>query len=96
MPESPPTLRTERPQRAPRLLFNDEVRILKYLGGNGGGFTTHCVTVGVFGNAELRQSSQLTRQVLLKLKTMGLVEPMDDEKPIVWRRTKAGTEALRD
>jgi hypothetical protein len=52
------------------------------------------VTVELYGNANLRRDSQMVRLKLLDLMSDGLVRPLDDQKPIAWCRTKAGTEAL--
>jgi hypothetical protein len=41
-----------------------------------------------------RIASSWVRNDLLKMKAAGLVREMDDQKPVCWVRTKAGTEVL--
>ena len=75
-----------------RRLYRDERAILEFLGG--GGFMTGKISIYLHGNADARRRSQWTRQTLLAMQREGWVELMDTVKPVVWRRTAAGTEAL--
>ena len=47
-----------------------------------------------FGNK--RETSGAVRSWLNELRRAGYVEYFDDEKPVCWKRTVAGSEALRE
>lgn len=68
----------------------DKKAILDLL-GDGGGFTTGDIASRVnpdYGS-NTRQQSAYIRSVLLEMLDEGLVQEMDDEKPVVWIRAKA-------
>lgn len=71
-----------------------EREILEFLGDQGG-FTTRRIALHVNSNV-VRRWSQLTRQTLLGMQRQGWIRPMDGDKPVVWCRTEAGAEAIRD
>ncbi len=59
-----------------------------------GGFDTGHVASRVGAGSSKRRRSQLMRVDLLRLQALGWVRPMDDQKPICWVRTSAGTMAI--
>ncbi len=61
-----------------------------------GGFDTSHIANKVGGSSNRRKNSQLIRQLLLKLEEAGLVSKMDDEKPVCWLRTFAGSQVVRN
>jgi hypothetical protein len=67
-------------------------RILDFLDALGGSLTGD-IARNTIGRGR-RESAEM-RQHLLTLELRGWVEPADDKKPVVWCRTKAGTEALK-
>jgi len=77
----------------PRYLTESQKPILAVLSEDGG-FTTNRVAVMARGNANLRHKSQMVRRELLELKRLGLVRELDDQKPVAWCRTYAGTVSL--
>lgn len=77
----------------PRYLTEYQKQILSVLAEDGG-FLTRRVTVAVRGNANLRHDSQMVRRELLELKHHGLVRELDNQKPVCWCRTAAGTASL--
>ena len=61
-----------------------------------GGSTTKLVTeqAGLYLDASPQAKWRWTRRRLLSLKKAGLVGVLDDQKPVCWLRTSAGTDAL--
>lgn len=74
-----------------------ELSILRVLDEQGG-FVTGDVAdrAGMWRSPEPdnRAASIKARRALLDLQARGLVAPMDDQKPIAWVRTRAGTDAM--
>lgn len=78
-------------------LSNYEVKILATLDEQGG-FLTRRVAEKIepmFGHNN-RTHSGAVRSWLLDLKNKGLVAYLDNQKPVCWRRTPAGTAALQE
>lgn len=73
-------------------LTPDYRRILGVLGECDG--STSGRIASELGNVNLRSESQIIRFKLLDLEKAGYVSRLDDQKPVLWRRTPAGTEAL--
>jgi hypothetical protein len=71
-----------------RTFSNEEKAILGFLDENSG-FITRDLT----SKAKI-SSSQETRRIVLILKSAGLIKELDDQKPVAWCRTAAGTKAL--
>jgi hypothetical protein len=61
-----------------------------------GGFTTGQIARKVSGGSNPRRDTQLVRQVLLRLESACLVKKMDDQKPVAWSRTEAGSSVARN
>lgn len=61
------------------------------------GFTTGRIAKGVkmFGT-NMHQHSGAVRSWLVDLKKRGLVDFLDDQKPVCWKRTPAGTAAIQE
>lgn len=76
-------------------LGKHEIAILEAL-GEGSGFLTKRVVEKMdyhfSGNG--RQRSGAVRSWLMALQKQGFVKYLDDQKPVCWERTAAGTEAL--
>jgi hypothetical protein len=78
------------------MLTSTTAALLKVLSEDGG-FTTGRVSelaqnISYGGNN--RQRSGAIRAWLMELKQQGLVVFLDDQKPICWKRTQAGSRAL--
>lgn len=70
-----------------------EVRILKSLSENCGE-TAMVVGLYVWGGSTPIQAASTATPALKKLESIGLVRRMDSDRPIIWMRTPAGTEAF--
>ena len=74
-----------------------EIPILKALNENGG-FTTGYIAASFpspFAHRSKREHSSDVRSWLLHMMGKGWVRPMDDQKPVCWTRTTAGTRAMK-
>ncbi len=65
-----------------------------------GGFTTGRVSelaknIGYCASNN-RQRSSAVRAWLVELRQQGMVDNLDDQKPVCWKRTPAGTAALEE
>jgi hypothetical protein len=71
-------------------------QILAAIGAGSGGYTTNAVRVrsGVYSSLNQRMRAQWIRGRLLSLKDRGLVTFLDDQKPVCWKLTEKGMEAL--
>lgn len=77
-------------------LSSYDVEILEILAEDGG-FMTRDVAKGVtFFGSNTRQHSGAVRAWLMRLKEFGLVDTLDDQKPVCWKRTPEGTRALEE
>lgn len=74
------------------MLSQSDYNILDKLAEDGG-FTTHHVARHAWTSCDRRGSAEC-RQALLYLQKEGYVAPMDDQKPVAWKRTPKGTAAL--
>ena len=72
----------------PRTFSNEEKAILELLDENSG-----FITKDLTSKAKI-SSSRETRRIVLVLKNAGLIKELDDQKPVAWCRTAAGTKAL--
>lgn len=79
------------------MLTADNYEILKALGNTDGGYSPSSIRVrcGVWPNRNQRMRAAYIRQCLLHMKKEGLVEYLDDKKPICWKLTDKGAEAQR-
>ena len=46
------------------------------------------------GYTNVRSEAQIIRRDLIRMESLGLVGRLDDNKPVAWVRTKAGTEMV--
>ena len=77
-------------------LTNHEREILECLSETGG-FLTRRVAQNVrFFGINKHQHSGAVRAWLMNLKKRGLVDYLDDQKPVCWKRTQAGSKALAE
>ncbi len=70
-------------------------QILEYLAGNDG-FVAADIGGKVWPDSPRRNASANVILYLRDLEHQGLVKRMDEKKPIVWMRTPAGDDALRE
>jgi hypothetical protein len=64
-----------------------------------GGFLTSWVSKAIpisYCDDNARMRSAAVRSWLLRLKDQGLVDYLDNQKPVCWKRTKLGTKALEN
>lgn len=74
----------------------DDIKILRALDERGGS-TTGQVSVEVFpdpGDGGRQRMSAHVRRRLAELQRQGFVRHLDDQKPVCWCRTAAGTNAI--
>jgi hypothetical protein len=69
-------------------------KILAALDERGGSLTGDVAAAARPWGRDRRVESAWTRERLVDLKKRGLVAELDDQKPVCWLRTAAGTEAL--
>jgi|HubBroStandDraft_6_1064221.scaffolds.fasta_scaffold768001_2 hypothetical protein len=79
-----------------RPLTHEDYRILEAIGAGSGGYTTSSVRVrsGAYSHPNQRIRAQWIRERLIRLKEQGLVDFLDDQKPVCWKLTEKGVEAL--
>jgi hypothetical protein len=72
-----------------------ELEILRALNGAGGLLTRRVASKASTLNTNPRRHSAAVRVLLLKLMKQGLVEYLDDQKPVCWKLTSAGAAAIQ-
>lgn len=86
----------EPPEAAPMTLTKNEYALLQAIDAHGG-YTTADVSsrCGIrYAQDNRRLRSAAMRSWLMALKRQGFVRYLDDQKPVCWVRTEAGTAAI--
>lgn len=76
-------------------LYRHETEVLRVLDEDGGFLTKDVAArLSLVGYESGHQRSGAVRAWLLDLRSRGFVVELDDQKPVCWKRTPAGTAAL--